>query len=153
MAAPLSHVDSHRALGAGFLAAIASEPLAIGEKGSIVIGERNLAPERGPDVWKRQEATEDRALRSRWMMGLGGAAIALTGAALAAIGGKMVYRAGLPARDAEPDMLGGGPHETSSPAGHRDVVSEESAASFPASDAPSWTPMVGAVSDDISGKG
>ncbi len=110
------------------------------------IGERNLAPERGPNVWDREGASAPSASRGRWLVGLGGAAIALAGAALAAVGGTMIYRAtvGHEGEEAGQPDIAPAPGTT-----RRDIVADESAASVPASDAPSWTPTVGAVPDKI----
>jgi hypothetical protein len=77
-------------------------------------------------------------LQNRWLQGLGGAAIAVTGAALAAVGGSMIYKAtrargaaSLPAEEAEALPQQANRLE--------DVVGRESDQSFPASDSPSWT--------------
>lgn len=108
-------------------------------------GERNLAPERGPSVWDREEWSPTASRRSRWLEGIGGAAIAVTGAALAAVGGSMLYRA-----------AAGGRVRASAPAPEalplqekrlEDVVARSSAESFPASDSPSWTPTQAASAD------
>ena len=97
-------------------------------------GERNLAPERGPNLWDREEYRVPPSSESRWRVGIGGAAVAAAGAALAAVGGVMVYRSlRHRARAAAP------PHEDAF--GGSDTVAEQSSESFPASDAPSWTPV------------
>lgn len=113
-------------------------------------GERNLAPERGPNVWEREEWAAPGS-RNRWLQGLGGAAIAVTGAALAAVGGSMIYRA---ARNAEPVGTTAGVEGEALPQQAEtleDVVSQESKQSFPASDVPSWTPTIGAAPDRTKG--
>jgi hypothetical protein len=108
-----------------------------------VIGQRNLAPERGPNVWEQGELDATAAARSRWRQGLGGAAIAVTGAALAAVGGSMIYRATRCARTGQAALDAASAPNREGLSG--DVVADESAASFPASDAPSWTPTLGAT--------
>lgn len=99
-----------------------------------MIGKRNLAPDRGPNVWTRTAGPErdEQAPGRRWRDGIGGVAMAAAGAALVAAGGSRVYRA-LQARHAPGDETAPGL------AGEPDAVGLESAASFPASDSPSWT--------------
>lgn len=115
-------------------------------------GERNLAPERGPNVWDRENLSPTPGARGRWLQGLGGAAIAVTGAALAAVGGSMVYRATRNVSGAAEGTAGAGTSEAGSEVLQQarrleDVVAEESSQSFPASDSPSWTTTVGSSPD------
>jgi hypothetical protein len=108
-----------------------------------MIGRRNLAPERGPNVWERDEWNAEAASGRRWLTGLGGVALAAAGTALAAVGGSMVYRATRNAAGGvAPANLDALPQQASR---LEDVVATDSAQSFPASDAPSWTPTTGAA--------
>lgn len=91
----------------------------------------NLTPERGPSVWDEKWRS---AVASQTGSTVGGAVMLAAGAAAAFFGGRMLYRAMRQPRAAARDM---------SSARH-DAVEDESAASFPASDAPSWT-AAGAV--------
>lgn len=106
-----------------------------------MIGERNLAPERGPNVWTRNERGAEAPPRRRWVEGIGGVAMAAAGAALVAVGGSRVLHA-LKSRAAVE------PPERSDREG--DAVAFESWESFPASDAPSWTPVRGVTPRDAS---
>ncbi len=83
----------------------------------------NLTPERGPNVWEKAEA-------GGWKSEIGGAVMVAAGVAAAVVGGRMLYRA---ARTSGPTRGGAAPSRES------DLVAHESDASFPASDAPSWT--------------
>ena len=120
-------------------------------------GERNLAPERGPNVWEQEGWSPESGSQNRWLQGLGGAAIAVTGAALAAVGGTMIYkatrgRAGAavtPAIPPEARLSSGAVPEQANRL--EDVVARESAQSFPASDAPSWTPTMGVNPNEKKG--
>ena len=106
-------------------------------------GERNLTPERGPNVWDREGWNPEADARRRWLTGIGGVALAVTGTAIAAVGGSMLYRATRAARqpgDVRPANLDALPRQANR---LEDVVASDSAQSFPASDAPSWTPTTG----------
>jgi len=100
-----------------------------------VEGERNLAPERGPNLWEREEYSVPPSSQSRWRGGLGGVAVAAAGAALAGVGSVMVYRS--LRRRGRPEA----PSHNEEMMGWRDEVADQSSDSFPASDSPSWTPV------------
>ena len=99
----------------------------------------NLTTHRAPaSVWDRRgwDGTRRELALTRWLVGLGGAALALqgmrqksvSGSLLAGVGGSLAWWA-----------------MTGERAGWRrqDLVHDASADSFPASDAPSFTPTVG----------
>jgi hypothetical protein len=113
---------------------------------------KNLAPTRGPSVWDRPEHTGGWTMEDseRWTVAICGGALALLGARqrsvggtlLAAVAGAAAVRAMLGYRDISTvrhyaEQLG----QQSMP---QDEIDSASAGSFPASDAPSWTPTAGA---------
>ncbi len=103
-----------------------------------MVGELNLKPDRGPNLWEEEWRGEPSKAR-RIATGIGGAALAAAGAVATVKGAQAIYRA----------VAGRGAPSPATPSvpAPRDLVNEESAASFPASDAPSWTPTAGAVPD------
>ena len=116
---------------------------------------QNLRLLRGPSVWNRAGWNGQRD-DLVWRIALGGLGVALLAAAfgprrdrlgpLALAGGLLIGCAAEPAAwDAARSWA------ERRRARQRDVVTSESEASFPASDAPSWTPTTGSVTERPAG--
>jgi hypothetical protein len=115
----------------------------------------NLVTHRAPaSVWDRSgwDGSRQQLALSRWLVGIGGGALAiqglrqraLTGSLLAGFGGSLAWWA----LTGEGDLSDlrrrlGGMADRAGWRRRQDAIHDASADSFPASDAPSWTPTVG----------
>ena len=116
--------------------------------------ELNLTARRiSVSVWDRRgwDGSRERLTPARWLVGFGGAALAIhglrqrsvTGAMLAGLGGSLAWWALAGEGDlSEPRRWFAQVFERA-PWRQEDLVHAASADSFPASDAPAWTPTVG----------
>jgi hypothetical protein len=116
--------------------------------------ELNLTTHRAPgSVWDKRgwDGSRERLTAARWMVGAGGAVLAVegvrrrsvVGGLLALMGGSLAWWALTGEGDLSDARRWFAPLFERAPWRRDDRVHEASADSFPASDAPSWTPTTG----------
>jgi len=117
--------------------------------------ELNLTAHRtSVSVWDRRgwDGSRERLTPARWLVGFGGGALAVhglrqrsvAGALLAGLGGSLAWWALAGEGDLSEPRRWFAQVLERAPWRHEDLVHAASADSFPASDAPGWTPTVGA---------
>jgi uncharacterized membrane protein len=120
----------------------------------MTVHELNLTAHRAPaSVWDRRgwNGAHERVAMSRVLVGVGGAALAVqgvrrggwSGRALAGLGGTLAWWALTGEGDLTQARCWFEKVIGKAPWRRDDLVADASADSFPASDAPSWTPTVG----------
>jgi hypothetical protein len=116
--------------------------------------ELNLTAHREPSsVWNRRgwDGTRNELAVTRWLVGVGGAALAIqgvrqrnaTGSVLAGVGGTLAWWALTGQGDLSDARRWFGSVLERFGWGREDLIDASAADSFPASDAPAWTPTVG----------
>ena len=116
--------------------------------------ELNLTTHRAPrSVWDKRgwDGSREGLAASRWLIGIGGGVLAIQGARrrsvlgglLAGVGGSLAWWALTGEGDLSEARRWFAQLRDRAPWHREDLVHDASADSFPASDAPSWTPTVG----------